>query len=42
MLNNNEKIVNGESYEEIKNIITNILKELDDKSQILKELNITL
>ena len=42
MLNNNEKIVNGETYEEIKNIITNILKELDDKSQILKELNITL
>lgn len=42
MLNSNEKIVTGEAYEEVKSIINNILKELDDKSQILKELNIIL
>lgn len=42
ILNSNEKIVTGEAYEEIKSIINNILKELNEKSHILKELNIIL
>ena len=41
-LNSNEKIVNGEAYNEIKNVITSILNELEDKASLLNELNITL
>lgn len=41
-LNSNEKIVNGEAYNEIKNVITSILQELDEKASLLKELNIIL
>jgi len=41
-LNSNEKIVNGQAYEEIRTVITNILKELDEKSQLIKEMNIVL
>ena len=38
-LNSNEKIVNGEAYNEIKNVITSILNELEDKASLLNELN---
>ena len=41
-LNSNEKIVNGEAYNEIKNVITSILNELEDKASLLNKLNITL
>ena len=41
-LNSNEKIVNGEAYNEIKNVITSILNELEEKASLLNELNITL
>ena len=41
-LNSNEKIVNGEAYNEIKNVITSILIELEEKASLLNELNITL
>ena len=41
-LNSNEKIVNGEAYNEIKNVITSILNELEAKASLLNELNITL
>lgn len=42
LLNSSEKIVTGEAFEETKSIIKDILKELEDKSHILKDLNITL
>ena len=41
-LNSNEKIVNGEAYNEIKNVITSIMNELEEKVSLLNELNITL
>ena len=41
-LNSNEKIVNGEAYNEIKNVITSILIELEENASLLNELNITL
>ena len=41
-LNSNEKIVNGEAYNEIKNVITSILNDLEDKASLLNEINITL
>ncbi len=42
ILNINEKIVNGEAYNEIKNVITSILNELEEKASLLNELNIKL
>ena len=41
-LNSNEKIVNGEAYNEIKNVITSIMNEVEEKVSLLNELNITL
>lgn len=41
-LNSNEKVVTGVAYNEIKGVITSILQELEEKSSLLKELNIIL